>query len=106
MVSVVHALAGAALGSMTGSRAGAAALGIAAHAVCDTIPHRDLSVPVEIALAAAALGAIGLAAGCRSPQFWGAVGGVAPDLENLAPSSYRGGDKWFPSHWFTHAVGQ
>jgi hypothetical protein len=106
MVTAVHALVGGALGSVTRSRAGAAALGVAAHAACDSIPHRDLSVPIEVALAVAALGTIGLVAGRRSTEFWGAVGGVVPDLENLVPASYRGGHKWFPSHWFAHAVGE
>lgn len=69
MVTAVHALAGVAVGAATHSRAGAAALGVAAHAICDTVPNRDLSVPLEIALAAAALGAIGLATGWRSARF-------------------------------------
>jgi hypothetical protein len=105
MICGVHALVGAALGSLTRHRATAAGLGVAAHAVCDLIPHRDLSVPTEVALLAAALGGVGATCGVRSTEFAGALGGALPDLENVVPPSWQGGRKWFPSHRFEHARG-
>ncbi len=46
------------------------------------MPHCDLDVPTEGALALAALAAIGLAHGLDSCEFVGALGAVAPDVEN------------------------
>ena len=83
MIVAVHAFTGAALSRLCRTPWQAFALGFASHLVADAMPHRDLDVPTEGALAAAALGCIGLAHGLDSREFAGALGAVAPDVENV-----------------------
>lgn len=82
MMVAVHAFTGAALSRLCRTPWQAFALGFASHLVADAMPHRDLDAPTEGVLAAAALGCIGLAHGVESREFAGAVGAVAPDVEN------------------------
>jgi len=83
VIVAVHAFTGAALSRLCRAPWQAFALGFASHLVADAMPHRDLDVPTEGALAAAALGCIGLAHGLDSREFAGALGAVAPDVENV-----------------------
>jgi hypothetical protein len=83
MIVAVHAFTGAALSRLCRTPWQAFALGFASHLVADAMPHRDLDVPTEGALAAVALGCLGLAHGLDSCEFAGALGAVAPDLENI-----------------------
>lgn len=83
MMGSVHACIGAGVGSFFESRAAAFAAGVASHAVSDACPHRDLDNPIaEAVLAAGVLIGIGCWKGAGSPEFWGAIGGLAPDLEH------------------------
>ena len=82
MIVAVHAFTGAALSRLCRTSGQAFALGFASHLVADAMPHRDFDVSLEGALALAALACIGLAHGTSSREFAGALGAVAPDLEN------------------------
>lgn len=84
MICAVHALVGAVVGRVAGRRPGAIASGVATHLIGDLIPHKDLDPKVEAPLLAGALGWIALRFGVTSPEFLGAVGGMAPDIENAA----------------------
>lgn len=100
MICAVHALVGAALGKVIGKRGGAFAAGVASHLIGDLLPHKDFKPKEEAPLLAATLGVLAFRCGVNSPEFIGACGAVAPDLENAAsvvglipPDAMR-----FPSH--------
>jgi len=89
MLMTVHAIIGAALGSLAGSSLPAAVAGFASHAALDLLPHNDAIVSSKYANGAIDLGATAsLSAlliaryGARSPEVAGALAAVAPDLEN------------------------
>jgi hypothetical protein len=84
MICAVHALIGAAIGKRVGKRGGAFACGIATHLLGDLLPHKDFDPKIEAPLLAATLGVIALRKGIMSPEFLGALGGIAPDFENAA----------------------
>lgn len=106
MICAVHALIGAAVGKAAGHRLGALPLGVATHLAADLLPHKDLDPKVEAPLLAATLAAIALRHGIKSPEFWGAFGGFAPDFENAAQviGWIRPDQMVFPSHQgdYTH----
>jgi len=104
MMVAVHALTGAVLGGLCRRRTHAFALGVASHLVADALPHRDLAVPVEGALLGAALAAVGALKGADSPEFAGAVGAAAPDIENLVAWLFHIPDEKLlvPSHRCYH----
>lgn len=83
MLGAVHACVGAGVGSFTENKAVAFAAGLFSHLVTDALPHRDLEDPVfEVPLVLGALAGIAYWKGPDSPEFWGALGGVAPDFEH------------------------
>ena len=84
MICAVHAVVGAAVGKLVGSRGGAFAAGVATHLLGDLLPHKDFDPKVEAPLLAATLGLLAWRCGVTSPEFLGAVGGVTPDVENAA----------------------
>ncbi len=51
------------------------------HLPLDMLPHFDSTREVELSTTALGLLAVGAICKPRSPEFWGAVGGVLPDLE-------------------------
>lgn len=100
MCSVTHVAAGALLGSIVGNGLIAFAVGFASHIPLDVIPHIDFEdFRVDAIVTVGLLGAIFLVAGF-SPVFLGAVGAVAPDLENLLwkMGVIPEGRKVFPTH--------
>ena len=104
MTGSVHASLGAALGSRVKSPALAFALGLFSHFVGDVVPHHDMGA-TETPLVFATLARIAQQHGWKSPQFWGALGGVCPDFEHivgeLRKDPRRVGpmpEKWFPTH--------
>jgi hypothetical protein len=96
MMAVAHAAVGAAIGHVAPSAPAAAALGFVAHGLLDLPRHQDLDLDVELVLTAGALTACGILFGLRRPEFWGAVGCAAPDLEHLPP--FHRPRKLFPTH--------
>lgn len=100
MMVWVHAAVGAMVGTGIGRREGALAGGAASHLLCDLVPHRDYELKIEAPLALAMLAYLGLRYGLKSPQMWGAVGGILPDGENaLAVLGVVPEDKTlFPTH--------
>jgi len=88
---VVHALAGAALGTQTVRPVLAVVAGIVSHVLLDELPHRDTKHPIVIAAdLAAALVLLGvLAADARTlPAAVGGLGGMLPDVEFLLMAAH------------------
>jgi hypothetical protein len=84
MICAVHAAVGAAVGRAVGNVGGAFVSGVATHLIGDLLPHKDFDPKVEAPLLAVTLGAIVWRCGIKSPEVAGAVGAVAPDIENAA----------------------
>lgn len=111
MVITPHALAGAALAPPR-RPVSALFLGMASHYGLDAVPHRDYDYTSRlgrVALVADAACAIGILAlsGARREQWWGALGGILPDLlcvaeQNLGPT--RAGAAHDRFHHTTHTT--
>ncbi|MCK4547946.1 MAG: hypothetical protein KAW17_10955 [Candidatus Eisenbacteria sp.] len=101
MCSVTHLAVGGVLGGWAGNSGVAFFLGIVSHVVMDAVPHYDTrDFRVDVALTAAGfLAVLGLGY-WNSPVFWGAVGAVLPDVENLLWRLGAIRESWriFPSH--------
>jgi hypothetical protein len=105
MMSGIHAILGAAVGSLSRRRGVAFLAGVGTHVVGDLLPHKDFGAAVEVPLLAAALWWVGARRGWASPAFWGAVGGAAPDIENaLEYLGLRDGQRVFPTHRSWHGA--
>jgi len=100
MICAVHAVIGAAIGKAAKHPGKAFAAGVASHLLGDLTPHKDLSPKVELPLLAVTISAIALKYGLKSSEFWGAVGGFAPDFENAAwmYGLMKAEDCKFPTH--------
>ena len=100
MCSVAHVAAGALIGSVLDSRLAALAIGLASHIPLDIIPHIDFKdFRIDAVVTIGLLGGILVVSGL-SPVFFGALGAVAPDFENLLWNTgiIREKDKIFPTH--------
>jgi hypothetical protein len=102
---------GAAAGSFVDGRLPAGLLGVVSHIPLDLIPHYEFKMLwVEVGVVGAALAAMTVAGLWRAPVFWGAVGGILPDVENLLwrLDIIPGRAKVFPGHserlsrWLPH----
>jgi len=83
MCSVTHVAVGALIGSFFGNSLASFFVGMVSHIPLDVIPHLDFeNMWVDAALTVALLAGV-LAVFGFSPVFFGALGAVAPDLENL-----------------------
>lgn len=100
MIGAVHAGIGAALGAILRKKSSAFLAGIASHLVADAIPHTDLPVKLELPLMAGTLACIAAWRGIDSPEFWGALGGIAPDAEHglLVAGIITPDQEKFPTH--------
>ena len=100
MIGAVHAAVGAGIGSLCKSKSAAFVAGVVSHLIADAAPHKDLSPKIELPLVAGAVLGIGLWRGLRSPEFWGALGGIAPDIEHglLVAGVIEQEDEVFPTH--------
>ncbi len=104
MTGSVHAALGAAIGRLVRHPGLAFAAGVASHGLGDVIPHHDMG-PAETPIVFATLFEVGLVHGWKSPQFWGALGGILPDFEHI-PAELRQDprrfqpmpEKKFPTH--------
>lgn len=84
MTVITHLAVGAAAGSLTDNAAGAALLGLLSHVPLDVLPHYEFDkMWVEVAAVAAVFTAMLVAGMGHTGIFWGAVGAVVPDIENL-----------------------
>jgi len=107
MMAWVHASVGAAIGRFVDNAPVAFGLGVVSHMLCDLLPHRDLTPKEEAPLLGVAMAAIIARNGLFSPEVAGAVGAVAPDVENgasmvgLIPASAMR----FPTHRGEHSHG-
>jgi len=100
MICAVHACIGAAVGRLIGRQDGAIAAGVATHLLADLMPHKDFDPKVEAPLLAVTMAFLGWRFGVKSPEFLGAAGAVAPDVENAASRvGLLAADKMrFPTH--------
>jgi len=100
VIGAVHASIGAAIGSLVKDKRGAFVSGVASHVVADALPHTDFPPKVEVAFLAGALVGIAAWRGVDSPEFWGALGAVAPDAEHalLAADLIAPENEVFPTH--------
>lgn len=100
MMGAVHAGIGAAVGSLCKTKTGAFLAGVASHVIADILPHTDYPPVIEAPLVAASLAGIAAWRGVDSPEFWGALGGVAPDVEHglLVTGLIREDQEVFPTH--------
>ncbi len=91
---------GAAIGSLLKNKPGAFATGLVSHAAADMLPHKDVSPALDVPMMAATLAAIAKLKGIDSPEFWGAVGAVAPDAEHglLMAGLIKPEQEIFPTH--------
>lgn len=88
------------IGSLFGGRSAAFAVGFVSHIPMDAIPHVDFKdFRVDAVMTMGLLGAVLVVSGF-SPVFLGALGAVAPDLENLLWKCgiIPEGRKIFPTH--------
>lgn len=101
MTVLVHMTVGAATGALLGGRPAAFGAGMAGHVALDLIPHYEFErMWIEVALVVTFFGGMLLAGLGASTVFWGALGAVLPDFENLL---WRAGllpehRKVFPGH--------
>jgi len=107
VICAVHAAVGAALGRLAGEPKRALAAGVASHLLGYLLPHKDFDPKVEAPLLAVTLGVLAWRCGITSPEFVGAVGAVAPDVENAASriGLIRGEGMQFPTHRGAHCHG-
>lgn len=95
----LHVATGGLVGALAGSRKRALALGLAAHAAGDAVPHQDVaSRRFETLSGLAGLALLAAARGPLDPTVVGAVGASVPDVEHVLPFPRPGGRKLFPSH--------
>lgn len=104
MICGVHGFIGAALGKLLNNKRQAFWAGVMSHFIADMLPHRDMSVPVEAALAVTSLTAIGVTQGVGSPAFYGALGAMLPDAENAYTQTTGRGRNFFPTHNGLHGA--
>lgn len=82
MLGAVHASIGAGVGSFCKSKSAAFVSGVLSHLFADALPHKDFSPTVEVPLMIGMLAGIAAWKGLDSPEFYGAIGGIAPDIEH------------------------
>ena len=99
MIVSLHVASGGLLGALAGSRGRALAVGLAAHAAGDAVPHWDVaSRRFEIASGVAGLLLLAATRGPASPAVVGAIGASVPDVEHVLRLPRPGGRKLFPTH--------
>ena len=101
MCTVTHLVVGGAVGAWTGHGALAFALGVVSHAVLDAVPHYELDdFRLDLGITLVAVGGLVGWGYWLTPVFWGALGGVLPDVEILLwkLGLLRDTQMVFPSH--------
>lgn len=100
MIGAVHASIGAAIGTFCKNKSTAFVAGLVSHAVADALPHHDFPPKVEVPLMAGTVLLIGKLKGFDSPEFWGALGAIAPDTEHGLAAIGIGDfeNEFFPTH--------
>jgi hypothetical protein len=98
---LAHMAVGGALGSLVDGRAAPFALGLGSHILLDVIPHYEFEkIWIEAAIVAGVLGTMIATGHGGTGVFWGALGGVLPDIENLLWKQGILPGRWkvFPGH--------
>ena len=101
MTVLTHMAVGGALGSLVDGRAAPLALGLGSHILLDVIPHYEFEkIWIEAAIVVGVLGTVIALGRADTGVFWGALGGVLPDIENLLwkQGILPGRWKMFPGH--------
>ncbi|MBD3347798.1 MAG: hypothetical protein GF400_01225 [Candidatus Eisenbacteria bacterium] len=111
MTVLTHMVVGGAAGSFVEGRAAAFGLGMILHVPLDVMPHYEFQrLGLEVALVASFFGAMVVTGNAGTGVFWGALGAVIPDAENLLwrVGIIPGEWKVFPGHnrrlwrWLPH----
>jgi hypothetical protein len=99
MMLAIHLPVGALAGRARGNVATALCAGVVSHAILDLLPHDDVvSERTEAIVVASLLPAIALGTHWDGRAFFGALGGVLPDLEHVVRVPGSGGRLVFPTH--------
>ena len=99
VIVAVHLASGALGGALMPSRRSAAALGVALHAVGDSIPHHDIaSRRFEVACGMGGVLLLAITNGPFARTTLGAIASAAPDVEHVVRLPRPGGRKLFPTH--------
>jgi hypothetical protein len=84
VTALTHMAVGGAVGSLAGGRGAAFGLGMLSHIPLDVMPHYEFEkMWLEVAAVAAFFGTMIVTGHAGSGIFWGALGAVLPDMENL-----------------------
>lgn len=99
---LTHAFAGALLGRFFKRKRNAFFAGVLSHIPLDMPPHFDSTVGVEASTATFGLFFVAGSCGPKSVEFWGAMGGLLPDIEVALRNLGLIGKKQllFPTHRF------
>ena len=111
MTVLTHMVVGGAAGSFLDGRGAAFGLGVILHVPLDVIPHYEFKkLWLEAALVASFFAAMLLTGHAGTGVFWGALGAVLPDAENLLwrlgiiperGKVFPGHSKWL-ERWLPH----
>ena len=83
MTATVHAAIGAGLGAFAKDPATAFVAGVISHHFADRMPHREAPISLDVTAVVGFLVFLRFRYGGASPQLWGALGAIAPDLEHV-----------------------
>lgn len=84
MTVLTHMVVGGAVGSFVDWRGVAFGLGVASHVPLDVIPHYEFkNMWLEVVIVGSFFGVMLATGHAGTGFFWGALGAVIPDLENL-----------------------
>jgi len=83
VTATVHAAIGAGLGALLKTPGKAFIAGVISHHFADKTPHKEASLILDVPAVIALLCFFRARYGGKSPQFWGALGALAPDFEHV-----------------------
>jgi len=83
VTATVHAAIGAGLGALLKTPGKAFIAGVISHHFADKTPHKEAPLILDVSAVIAFLCFLRARYGRKSPQFWGALGALAPDFEHV-----------------------
>lgn len=83
MTATAHVAIGAGLGGLIRDPAKAFIAGVISHHFADSVNHKEAPPSLDGPMAVGILLFLRIRYGRRSPQYWGALGAIIPDLEHV-----------------------